>query len=45
MALDLQALGLEAYALEGGLTAWRAAHPIEVDVAEPSRLARTSTKE
>jgi hypothetical protein len=29
VALDLQALGLTAYALEGGLNAWRAAYPLD----------------
>jgi hypothetical protein len=33
VAQQLRALGVDAYALEGGLTAWKEAHPVEA-VAE-----------
>jgi hypothetical protein len=29
VALELRAMGYEAYALEGGLKAWRALYPVE----------------
>jgi rhodanese-related sulfurtransferase len=29
VAQHLRALGYDAYALEGGFNAWRAAHPVE----------------